>query len=93
MLNFYLSIALHHECIDIFDEVLEMSKEFESNVIRNNLIIKRLLNEERYQECYDVIENMQLDSDWVNCSIGRLLNEYTKVGDVEKMETIYKKMT
>ena len=36
---------------------------------------------------------MELDSDWVNCSIGRLLNEYTKVGDVEKMETIYKKMT
>ena len=69
-----------------------MSKEFKTNVIRSNLIIKRLLNEERHEECYNFIKDLNLDSDWLNCSIGRLLNYYTKFGDVEKMETIYSKM-
>lgn len=32
---------------------------------------------------------MELDEDWVNCSIGRLLNFYTNKGDVYKMEIIY----
>lgn len=35
-----------------------MTKEFDKNVIRNNLIIKKLLNEEKYNECAIFIDKM-----------------------------------
>lgn len=52
LMNFYLSISLHNKCDDIFDEIKEVTKDYDNNVVRNNLIIKKLLNEEKYDECF-----------------------------------------